>query len=548
MMRSSVLTAVLLTATGAHGVGVVAPADSEIARMLRGRMEALAAGLDVRAGDEGLRAISALPAFYAARGFEPAWLGDDGRARVDELLRAIARAEEHGLEPAHYHAEPLRRLTRSVRGGHAEVIDSVELEMLASDAFLTLGSHLLVGRIDPETINPEWIANRRSAEMHVVLEAALQRDAVTETLFGLAPGQPRYSAMLGALRRVRRVSAAGGYTVVPPGQSLKVGESSERVRVLRARLGEEGLVSIGEAAATFDSELELAVREFQRRHGLDVDGAVGPATLAALNVPAEARALQLEANLERFRWLPADLGRKHIEVNIAGYGVTVVEDGRVVRRHRAVVGRLYRQTPMFSGSMTYLVLSPYWHVPPTIASVDKFPVFQANPAAIGEQGMVLLDQRTSEPVDPDRVDWVGLTGAEFNRRYRLRQDPGPTNALGSVKFMFPNRHNVYLHDTPSRDLFTRSSRAFSSGCIRVEDALGLAEYLLADEPGWDRARIDAAVAGGVERTVRLRESVPVHLLYWTAWADEDGVIHYRDDVYGRDTTVIDALAQGPPRQ
>ena len=211
-----------------------------------------------------------------------------------------------------------------------------------------------------------------------------------------------------------------------------------------------------------------------------------------------------------------------------------------------MVGRLYRQTPMFSGSMTYLVLAPYWHVPPTIAAVDKFPVFQNDPSAIAAQRMTILRQDTNEAVEPSTVDWAALDGRSFNRSYRLRQDPGPSNALGAVKFMFPNRHNVYLHDTPSRELFQRSVRSFSSGCIRVEDPLALAEHLLRDQPGWEKEAIEATVRGGVERIVQLAEPVPVHLLYWTAWAESDGSIHYRDDIYGRDKALLAALDQGPP--
>jgi L,D-transpeptidase YcbB len=526
------------------------PSATTIRELVRERVEVFRAVGDMSAGGRAVLARTALPRFYEERAFEPVWVAPAPAARLRELTSAIRTSEEHGLDPEAYHLTTIDSLARRLTERFDEET-AVDLELLATDAFLVLGSHLLHGRVNPETINPEWLANRRSARLDTILAQAVERSRIVDGLYELAPQQERYRRMLAAARTLRTLAARGGWPVVPDGERLEVGSEGPRVLALRRRLGIGGDVASAEddgraEPLRFDPSLAEAVRRFQRRHGLDADGVVGRATLAALNVPAQERLRQIEINLERWRWLPAELGDRHIEVNIPGFDVRVVEDGTVVARHRAVVGRRFRATPMFTGSMTYLVLAPYWHVPPTIAAVDKLPLIKQDPGQIARDRMTLLELGTDTPVDPSTVDWASMTGADFNRRYRLRQDPGPFNALGHVKFMFPNRHNVYLHDTPSRDLFERTARDFSSGCIRVDRALELAEYLLRDRPGWTRERIEEVARGRVERTVPLGAALPVHLLYWTAWADDDVTLHFRDDIYGRDDVVWRALTAPPP--
>ncbi len=536
--------AVLLSGPASY---VRAQVGLESEQLVRGRMEAMANGGRASAGGERLHAVHALPRFYEARGFGLAWEGEGAAPspNLQSLLESIDNAGEHGLDPDDYHRTALREL---LAGPLDDERTRVELDLLATDAFLVLGSHLLHGRVNPETIDPEWIANRRSTRMDSVLAEALPGGRVEATLAELAPRQPRYRFLMEAAARLRTLASRGGWSTVPDGPKLELGSVDPRVEAVRARLVASGDAPAAprDAPATFDLELEAAVRRFQARHGLDDDGVVGAATLAALNVPAEERARTVELNLERWRWLPDDLGDRHIEVNIAAFRLDVVERGRAVHTHRVVVGRQYRQTPMFSGTMTYLVLSPFWHVPPTIAAVDKLPLVKRDPAYLRSQHMSVLDRATNVEVDPASIDWTSMTGPAFNERYRLRQDPGAWNALGGVKLMFPNRHSVYLHDTPSRELFARTVRSFSSGCIRVEDPLALTEYVLSDPVRWPFERIREAASQSTETTVRLERPVPVHLLYWTALASEDGTIHFREDLYGRDGIVARALAASPP--
>jgi murein L,D-transpeptidase YcbB/YkuD len=298
--------------------------------------------------------------------------------------------------------------------------------------------------------------------------------------------------------------------------------------------------------------MEHALRRFQRRHGLAADGLVSPATLAALNVPVTARIRQLELNMERWRWLPRELSSRYILVNIANAALEVVEDGRSVLRMRVVVGRPDRRTPVLSARMTALVLSPYWHVPPRITTEDQLPLIRKDPAYLTRQSMTIMQGRGAEarPIDPSTIDWSKMTAETFP--YHLRQDPGPHNALGRMKFMFPNRFQVYLHDTPTRGLFAKPVRALSSGCIRLERPIDLAAYILRDDPRWSRDKILAAIEQRTAHVVRLPAPIPVHLVYWTAWIQPDGEVHFRQDIYGDDHALENALRAAPvsgePRQ
>lgn len=522
--------------------------DPSVASVVRNHLEAFAVVGDLSVAGERVRARVALPAFYGRRAWAPAWTGDGRLSPCAEgLLAGIADAESDGLEPEDYHLEPALRLVRAARDGEVTPEELAHLDLLLTDAFLTLGAHLLHGRVDPERMEADWLANRRQRDMGAVLEAALAQGDVAGTLAALRPTQPGYRGLRSALAEIRAVAADGGWGTVPAGAALHPGDDDPRVPAIRRRLAAAGDLGPGGGTGTlYDAGLAAAVARFQHRHGLDADSVTGARTLAALNVPAEARARQVAVNLERWRWLPDDLGRTHIRVNIADYRVEVREGGEVQLEMRAVVGRDYRQTPMFSGSMTYLVLAPYWHVPPGIAAADKLPEVQRNPGYLAAQRMVLLDRATQHAVDPATVDFAAMSGAEFNRRYRLRQDPGPLNALGRVKFMFPNRHNVYLHDTPSPELFLRTERAFSSGCIRLERPMELADFLLRGNPEWPPERIRSVAAGAKETPVLLAEPVPTHLLYWTAFVDGDGRLHFRPDLYDRDPRVRRALEAEPP--
>jgi murein L,D-transpeptidase YcbB/YkuD len=528
--------------------------SDQVDELVRTRIEMAGVPPKIEVTDELIYSSMVLPLFYERRAYRPAWSGDSGPlSQIDDLVTAIGHADREGLRPADYHLDRLQTTLGEIRKNQQKNLPFnphrlADLDLLATDAFLILGSHYLVGRINPETIDPEWMANRREADLAVVLQKALDANRIKATLEDLLPQQPGYGRLKEALQKYRDLAARGGWPSVPEGPKLQRGDRGPRVALLRSRLVSEGVLHQGDSveAELFDNLLDEAVRQFQQRHGLDTDGVVGPVTLGALNVSAQDRVRQIEVDLERWRWLPQELGQQYILVNIANFELDVVEGGQPVLVMKVVVGKDYRRTPVFSDKITYLVLSPCWNVPPSIAVEDKLPLIKKDPGYLAKQNMKLIGGGGAEAkeIDPMTVDWSKITAQNFN--YRLRQDPGPSNALGRVKFMFPNKFNVYLHDTPSRELFAKPERTFSSGCIRLEKPIELAQYLLRDAPKWSRENILAAIDKRAEQTVQLPKKVPVHLLYWTAWVTEDGAAHFRKDIYGRDKLVAAALAEKPP--
>jgi len=513
--------------------GGAALAQPAVTEALRGRVEALA--VEPRVDATPIADALFLMRFYESRSFRPAW---DADAKLNGLLRALDGSRAHGLDPTDYHVDILRSYRDS---RDAEPGMDIPLDILATDALARYAFHLRFGKVNPEAIEPTWNFSRTLEGVNVVnvVQGLIDAPDIGVALRALAPQDTQYADLMQALRDYRALAQAGGWAQVPRGETLRPGMVAPRVAALRERLAAEGY-RIGAANAApsdpelFDTDLEVAVETFQRRHGLYVDGVVGTRSLAALNVPVDARIDQLRVNLERVRWIFRDLEARYIIANIARFRTSLIEDGEVVWSTRAVVGRPYRETPVFRASMTYLVLNPTWTVPPTILREDLLPEIRRDPDTLARRNIVVLDT-AGNVVDPADVDWNAQ-----GFRYMLRQDPGPNNALGRVKFMFPNPYDIYMHDTPTRDLFTRADRTFSSGCIRLENPLELAELLLRESGQWDRAAIDRVLADGRPQTVKLPRPLTVLLIYGTA-VSEDGEIYFLPDVYSRDARLLRAL-------
>jgi murein L,D-transpeptidase YcbB/YkuD len=502
---------------------------------LHDRIAALQAAGSVQVQDVTLVARDVLPEFYARRDFQPVWT--DSR-RVDGLLEAFAAAEADGLDPEDYFLTRLREMRPQERAGPP----SADFDLLSTEALIRFAYHQRFGKVNPETMDPDWNFAREfapGADPVALFEALVAAPAPAAELAQKIPRGPWYRRLQQALSRYRAIAAAGGWPVVPDGPTLHAGDRDARVPVLRQRLIASEDLQAGASAGyaeMFDEPLADALRHFQSRHALAVDGVLGATTLAAINVPVSHRIDQLRMSLERARWVLESVPSDFVIVNIAGFQIGVVKSGGPIWSSRVVVGRDARQTPVFRGDMTYLVLNPTWTVPPTILRNDVLPKVKKDLGYLRRENIKVLD-RNGRAVDPASVDWGSYSrGVPFI----LRQDPGPANSLGRIKFMFPNPHSVYLHDTPSKQLFDKPERTFSSGCIRVEDPLRLAELLL-DDPAWTRAALEEAIATGKTRTVRLSTSMPVLILYWTATADADGTVRFFRDVYGRDPRLLRAL-------
>ncbi len=541
MRRSTVLVLPLAVAAVAAlaGCGRLGMGGGDADAEMQQRVHA---ALDVRRPPfvtpdaEGRRLWKETRAFYEARRFAPAWIDRRApRPQMDALIGALEGSAREGIDPELYGASELEARRKEATRGFLskkgfDPNEAGALDVWLSYLYMKFASDLADGISDLAKADDTWQIEPQKFDPRASLEDALASNRIAESLDALTPTTPQYKALRSALAEYREIAARGGWPALPRGFRLKPGQRSAGVAQLARRLAASGDYNgsvKSNGAQVYGPELQDAMKRFQRRHGAAEDAVVGPAAIEALNVPVAARISEIELNMERWRWLPRDLGKRYVLVNIPAYRLDVWDNGRVPLSMPVVVGKKDSPTPIFADRMTYIVFSPYWNVPPDIARDETLPSMLKDPDFLERANMEIVD-RAGTVVDASDVDIDDYSA------YRFRQRPGGSNALGLVKFMFPNQFNVYLHDTPADSLFERVGRSLSHGCVRVAEPEALAAYVLRDQPEWTTARIEEAMHAEEERTVKLASPLPVYLGYWTAEVSADGLLRFTNDVYGVD--------------
>lgn len=478
---------------------------------------------------------AAIDGFFAKRLYAPFWT-EAGTRREPELLAALAGSEAQALPVERYDPDGLAALFDTGAESPAA------LEVSASRAFLAYGHDVSGGIVVPDAVSPEYVDRTPVRVPPAELMARLESEPVAGILRSLEPAAPDYARLKAEKARLEALAQTASWgPEVADGPTLHPGDTDARVADLRGRLARLGYLEPTDEVASpeFDGPLVSAVETFQRDYGLNDDGVVGSLTLDAVNAPAETRLAQVAVNLERMRWMPKDLGARYLWVNIPDFTVRLIDDGKETWSSRVVVGKTHvTETPEFDGLVRTVVVNPTWHIPDSIAIRDYLPKLQRNPMVLKNAGIDLMT-RGGTVINPKLVDFTQYTPENFP--FRIKQRPSDDNALGQVKFLFPNHFSVYMHDTPHRELFVRDVRAFSNGCIRLQKPVELAHILLTGQVPDPEAAYDAWRDAGKEKGVQLAHPMPVHIVYRTVFFDQDGSVHFRPDVYGRDATVFDMM-------
>lgn len=503
--------------------------------------------------------------FYKERDYRLGWFRNHELVpQAKTMLSVINKAADEGLDPKDYKVKDFDKLFADLEAAQSDSTKrnalEKEIDVALSGTYFNWASDFYRGTVSPREVKSiDWRVKRNKIKLHKALMTILQERESTYPYYEFEPLHAEYNALKKALADYRAVQRNGGWPTIPAGTKLKPGGTSPAVTALRQRLlgGKsdpaatpvQPVANNGASASTaapaaapapvYEGELVEAVKAFQTQNGLKPDGVVGGETLRLLNVPLASRIDQIMLNMERWRWIPKRFEPNYLLVNIPDYKLHVIEDSKEVMTMRVIVGKTLNATPVFSDKMEYVVLSPYWNVPMSIIQKELAPKLANDPSYLDHLDMEVVKGYGAKavPIDPGTIDWANVNQKNF--KYTLRRRPGPKNDLGEVKFIFPNSDDIYLHDTPNDQLFNQTKRGFSHGCVRVEEPIKLAEYLLRNKAGWDRQTIMDTIQARREKYVTLDEKLPVYLVYFTAWVDDAGNVNFRDDIYGHDK----ALAQ-----
>ncbi|MEA1890865.1 MAG: L,D-transpeptidase family protein [Pseudomonadota bacterium] len=484
-----------------------------------------------------------LTEIYHSNGLQPFWI-ENGKPsqRAADIISVLADAESQGLDPFSYFVDLINYYKDS-----KDTADLVRLDILLSLGMMRFVADQREGRKAPREIDPVLFDSARDVELDLVSlrQAAFEAPDMKAFLAQQAPPFLQYRKLQKKLTEYRVIASSGGWSSIAAGETLKPGMEDSRIKEVRQRLAATGeLATENMDSALFDPALEEAVKLFQKRHNLHPDGAIGKQTLSAMNIPVAARIEQINVNMERYRWLKRDMKGSLVAVNIAGFEAMAGVPGKFDLSMPVVVGKLHHETPVFSDTIKHVVFNPFWTLTPNIARNETLPKLKKDPLYLQKHNMRIFQGwgADSKELDSTKIDWSKVSKKDMNK-YRIRQDPGPKNALGTLKLIFPNKYDVYLHDTPSHALFKKEKRAFSHGCIRMARPVEMASWVLGgDEKGWGIERIKKIIKARERHVVVLEKPVPIHILYRTAFVDpESNMLHFYEDVYGRDKLLAQAL-------
>ena len=515
------------------------PVQAEPDERLRMRLESWMAESDDVVSDDIILSQQVLVTLYERIGYQRLWTENQNKlnATGSELLDRLEHSHFLGLTPEDYHVALIHRKLNDLSADPTG--QGVDLELLLTDGYLLYLSHNDHGKVNPRTIDPDWNTTKPLSDMVTRVVDAVDNERLLDLMDSVEPTHPGYVALKAQLKRLLE---QGVHSEMMLNVSLKPGVNHEQVPHLVLILQSLGYLNSSVSySKLFDQDIRSAVMRFQRDQNLEADGVVGPQTREALQQAYAGDIDTIRVNMERWRWEPDTYSKEYIAVNIASFQLAYWRPQKTPLIMRVIVGKNYRKTPVFTDRMRYLVLHPSWNVPHKIASEDLLPKIKADRDYLSKNNMLLFRGWGSDQmlVDPAEINWGELTSKKFP--FHIRQMPGPKNALGVVKFMFPNEHNVYLHDTNDRSLFERPNRAFSSGCIRLEKPLDLLFAVTEGNSPFSRQQIESLIDVNTETTVSLSRPIPVHIQYWTAWVDDNNRLHYRSDVYQRDHAVLAAL-------
>ncbi len=530
-MRRSLVLFFLLSAAN---VGILKA--NNVQEYIRTTCESLMENRPIFIDGAKIFSTAVLPTFYMNKGFTRAWLDTKN---IEDALTALKESENDGLNPEDYHYSMLKKFWDNYTEKSA--IEKAKFDILLTDAGILYAHHLILGKVNPENLDAQWNYNPRQINMNPVqlIQQALTEKEILRFIKNIRPQNRYYKNLVNALKKYKEIAKKGGWPIIPSGKIIKPGDEDSRIPIIRERLKITGDLSLdnGQNNNKADTLFVEAVKQFQLRHGLSDDGKIGKGTLSAMNVPVQKRIDQIRVNLERSRWVFGNLSNKFVIVNIASFKLWYMKNNEIAFQTNVVVGKQFHETPVFKDLIRYIVINPTWTVPHSIIKDEMFHKIKRDYHYLAKRNYSLVDY-SGNVVDASKIDWANMTLSKF--KWMVRQEPGPTNALGRIKFMFPNKYAIYLHDTPSKSLFSRNTRDFSHGCVRVQIPIDLSVVLLNDPQKWSKEAINNIIKSKKTTSVKLKKPVPVLILYWTALFRK-GLMFFSKDVYNRDARVLMAL-------